>query len=118
MTKKGHAYTPEATVSYENYVRWCFNQAYPEVLPTDKPLRMDVMIDVPVPTSTSKVKRQKMLSGEILPTKKPDNSNIIKSVEDALNKVAYHDDKQIIRGSHDKQYNEREGVLVTITELL
>ena len=79
---------------------------------------MDVLIDVPVPISASKVKQHKMLSGEILPTKKPDNSNIIKSIEDALNKIAYHDDKQIIRGFHDKQYNEREGVRVTIYELI
>ncbi|WP_291401708.1 RusA family crossover junction endodeoxyribonuclease [Acidaminobacter sp.] len=114
VTKTGHAYTPKETVNYENYVKWCFSKEYPDHTPYEGALGMDIYIDVPVPMSASKKKRAAMLADEIRPTKKPDNSNIQKSVEDSLNKIAYLDDKQIVEGKHSKKYNEREGVLVVI----
>ena len=57
-----------------------------------------------------------MLSGEILPTKKPDIDNILKVVADALNGVAYLDDVQVIEVNADKTYSEEEGLLVTVRE--
>lgn len=117
VTKTGHAYTPKETVNYENYVKWCFTKEYPDHKPIEGPVRMDIYIDVPVPISTSKKRRAMMLRDEIRPTKKPDNSNIWKSIEDGLNKIAYLDDKQITEGEHSKKYNEREGVLVVVTAL-
>ena len=40
--------------------------------------------------------REFKLSGKMRPTMKPDNDNIAKSVLDALNGLAYVDDKQIV----------------------
>lgn len=42
------------------------------------------------------MKKTAMLSGELLPTKKPDIDNIVKAVLDALNEVAYRDDTQVV----------------------
>ena len=117
VTKTGHAYTPQETVNYENYVRWCFSKEYPDHKPIEGPVRMDIYIDVPVPMSTSKIKRAKMLLDDIRPMKKPDADNIYKSIADSINKIAYQDDKQIVEGEFSKRYNELEGVKVVITAL-
>lgn len=56
----------------------------------DKPLAMVVISHRQLPES-----KPKRITHES-DTCKPDASNILKSVEDALNKLAYHDDSQIV----------------------
>lgn len=67
-----------------------------------------------IPKSASKKKAYEMSSGKIVPTKKPDIDNIIKIVADALNGIAYYDDKQIISVYAKKAYSETPGVNVRI----
>lgn len=55
-----------------------------------------------------------MNMGKIFPTKKPDIDNVIKVIADALNGVAYDDDKQIIDVSARKVYSETPRVDVRI----
>lgn len=57
-----------------------------------------------------------MLQGKILPTKKPDCDNIAKIICDALNGVAYKDDKQIVQLLVSKVYSVEPFVLVTISD--
>jgi Holliday junction resolvase RusA-like endonuclease len=52
---------------------------------------------LPVPGSWPKSKKAKALAGIITPTVKPDADNLAKSVCDALNGVAWVDDKQVIK---------------------
>lgn len=50
--------------------------------------------------------------------KKPDVSNLIKAVEDALKGICYHDDSQIVKSVIQKEYNSlRPGVIITLSEL-
>ena len=61
-----------------------------------------------------------MVSGSILPTKKPDGDNVEKAVADALNKVAYLDDSQIIEAKWQKIYaadDEHIGLVVTVSDV-
>lgn len=60
---------------------------------------------------------QQMLSGELLPTKKPDIDNITKCVLDALNGIAYHDDSQIVRLTVEKFYAQQPRVEVDICDI-
>ena len=53
---------------------------------------------------------------EIRPMKKPDNDNIVKVVQDALNQIAYRDDVQIVDCQLRKFYSENPRVVVTIQE--
>ena len=48
--------------------------------------------------------------------KKPDIDNIVKVVADALNSVAYHDDKQILFVIAKKAYSAVEGLDITVEE--
>lgn len=82
-----------------------------------EPLRMELEIYQAIPKSTSKKKAQEMLEGKIYPTKKPDIDNILKSVCDSLNKVAYQDDTQIVEMSQIKRYAEKNYMKVRIIKL-
>ncbi len=77
---------------------------------------MRVIAYLPIPKSTSKVKRAKMLTGEIRPTVKPDFDNIGKLIADALNKVAYDDDKCIVDAQVRKFYSDHPRTVVILRE--
>ena len=86
-------YTPEKTVNYETlvqleYERQCKNHRFPDKTPLD--LRISAYYSIP--KSTSKKKKLLMLCHAIRPMKKPDNDNVVKIIQDALNLVAFHDD--------------------------
>lgn len=104
VTRYG-AYTPEKTVNYETLVKEMFAIKYPKHEIMEGPLRMEVLAYFPIPKSASKKKALQMAKGEIRPTKKPDTSNILKIIEDALNKIAYNDDSQIVESSIEKYYS-------------
>lgn len=107
--------TPDKTVLYENlikteYRRQCGDTMFPE----KEPISITVYAFFEIPKSVSKKKAAAMLSGEIRPTKKPDYDNIGKVVSDSLNKVAYHDDAQVVDGLVRKFYSETPGILVVL----
>lgn len=111
------SYTPEETVLYENLVKTCFYQSRAHPFDADEELKANIIAYYPIAKSTSKKKRQQMLAGLIRPTKKPDLDNVIKSILDALNKVAYHDDTQIVSLSVEKFYSDAPRVEVSISNL-
>ena len=120
FTGKTVVYTPEKTMAYEEAVKQAFKEAaYNERMLNSFPLKEAVYIRVlavfKVPIAT-KDKREQMLYGEILPTKKPDCDNIAKIICDALNGVAYDDDKQIVQLLVSKVYSVEPFVLVTISD--
>ena len=114
------AFTPAKTTNYENLVKLSFQQAYGDFrFLDDSELEMEIVAVFPIPKSTSKKKRALMESGEIAPAKKPDCDNIVKSICDALNLVAYKDDSQITDLQIVKRYESEDweiGAYVTIRE--
>lgn len=115
-TEKVHSYTPEKTQSYEDLIRWAYKEAGGEYM-GEKALRIDIAAYFPIPQSFSKKKRSDAFIGILKPTKKPDCDNIIKVVLDALNGVAYHDDKQVTGVSCIKFYEEEGCLDIHIQEL-
>lgn len=111
------SYTPEGTVLYENLVKTYFYQTEAHPFDADEELKANIIAYYPIAKSTSKKKRQQMLAGLIRPTKKPDLDNVIKSILDALNKVAYHDDTQIVSLSVEKFYSDSPRVEVAISSI-
>ena len=67
-------------------------------------LSVRIEAGMPVPASWSQKKRQAALSGDLSPTGKPDFDNIAKIVGDALNKIVWKDDSQIIVCAFRKFY--------------
>ena len=78
VTRSGHTYTPKRTKDYESTVAWAAKLAMKGMDPTDKPVRVDLMI----------YPKNKRLA---------DIDNIFKAVGDAMNGIVYVDDKQIYK---------------------
>lgn len=108
------AYTPDKTRQYEDNVATIYRLRKGQHFGAE-PVTLKVDAYFSVPKSASKKARASMLSGETPCMKKPDADNIIKCIADALNGVAYDDDKQITRVLFSKQYSESPRVEITVT---
>lgn len=116
-TRTGSAYTPRETKLYEESVLYYFLLKYPHPKKLDGALRLSIDAYFEPPKSTSKSIREQMYAGNIRHIKKPDADNIVKSICDALNKVAYVDDGQIACVSCRKLYSNVARCEVTISEM-
>ena len=110
-------YTPKKTQEYEEYVKMCWLAKYGSIKPSEQSLEVDIVFYLPIPKSVNKKKRAEMLDGKIKHTKKPDIDNLIKSVLDALNGIAYSDDSKIIKVAAEKQYSEKSRTEIQISEV-
>lgn len=115
-TRKGRfitVYTPRETKLYEAKVLRAYQKIY-----KNKQLDGDLTVNIDgkfsVPKSVSKSKAEKMLTGEIPHTKKPDCDNMAKVCLDALNGKAYPDDAIINRLNVSKEYSDTAKVRITI----
>ena len=106
-------YTPKETVNYENWVKLCYKNFGGEHFGS-VPLKVQITAKFPIPKSFSKKKHEQAVDGELRPTIKPDCDNIAKIICDALNGIAYDDDKQIIELVVIKNYAEKPSVVVRI----
>ena len=114
LGRSGHAFTPHETANYENLVKLCFREEYPDHRPLDPnvSVKVDIIARYQIPKSASKKKKNDMLMEFVVPTKKPDCDNIAKIVCDALNGIVYHDDSQICELTVKKRYSEKPRVAV------
>ena len=114
-TKNGYTYTPKEQIQYENLVKVSFQEAYPEWVPTDKEVvHVDMTAYFTMPKSFSAKKRELAEMELLNPTKKPDVDNIVKSILDSLNNIAYLDDKQVTSCYIEKRYSDKPRVDVEI----
>ena len=90
------SFTPKKTVTYERFIQWLFKSKYRRIKPLEGAVKIELLIHKSVNKYDSKSTKELKLSGKIRPTVKPDASNVLKIVEDALNGLAYIDDKQIV----------------------
>ena len=111
------AYAPAKSRDYKQYVRLVAAQDTPAV-PVTGAVVLSLKIYRAMPKSMSKAKREAALAGQLRPTTKPDVSNVLKGVEDALKGLWYADDSQIVGyGEIGKWYAESPRIEVTMTEV-
>ena len=113
----GRMYTPAKTARYEERIALAAADAMQGQPPTEEAVGMIIRVGVPVPGSASRKQKEQMLSGHIVPSKKPDLDNYIKSVQDGINQIAYKDDKQVLALYASKTYSDKPGVDVTVFSL-
>ena len=111
-------YTPDKTRNYEALLKEAAIEAMGSSEPLETPVSLYLYIRVPIPKSFSKKKVQDCLNGSEQPIKKPDSSNVLKSVEDAMNGVVYKDDCQIINHHMTRVYSTLSGVDICVKEYL
>jgi Holliday junction resolvase RusA-like endonuclease len=109
----GRAYTDAKTVSAENWVKACAVEQVGQPC-LEGPLTLSMSITVAIPPSWSKRKQAEALAGLVRPTGKPDLDNTAKLVCDALNKLVWQDDSQIVGMSMSKQYGTEPGAMLEV----
>ena len=109
-------YTPKNTVDFENTIALAYQSACRDNMRgRNVPIKLTATFYMPIPKSASKKLKASMAG--MWHTKKPDTSNITKSVEDALNRLAYDDDSQIAWLDCKKVYGEPPRLELEFTEL-
>lgn len=113
FTRTGHCWTPDKTVAYERDIKMAYWSTYGHrKYGEDKALAVEIILYYPRPKRMTKVKRLLAQKGVLRPTVKPDVDNVIKAILDALNGVAFEDDRQIVQVECEKWYDiteENEG---------
>lgn len=112
----GGVYTPAKTKAYENFIKGCYIEQCGDVSFGDKSIKMSVRAYVPPLSKFNKAQKAAALRGELRPTAKPDADNILKALLDALNELAYDDDRYIYKIDVERIYSENPRTEVVITD--
>jgi Holliday junction resolvase RusA-like endonuclease len=110
-------FTDERTKTAENWIRACAVDQAKITAPLDGPIGLQMQITVEIPGSWSKKKQAAALRGDVRPTGKPDLDNSLKLVADALNKVLWRDDAQIVLCGMTKAYGHVPGTVLIVTPI-
>lgn len=108
------AYTPAATVSYENLVKMAATLAMCGAAPTAGPVALSVSLRMQIPASWSNKRRALAAAGSIAATKKPDADNVLKGIKDGCNGIIWCDDAQVVRIVLEKRYSQKPGAMVEV----
>ena len=109
----GHTYTPKATKDYENKVLDAFVNAEND-LDFNGPIEAFITVYVKMPTSWSRKRRAESMGKPPFNIKTPDLDNAAKSILDALNGLAYKDDKQVVSLDISRKWGSYEFVEVRL----
>ena len=114
-TVNGHAraFTPSKTRNYEALLRLEAGRVMDGRTPFEGPLAVRVVAYLPIPQSLSKAKRADAIGRRLLPTKRPDLDNYVKTI-DGLNEIVWRDDSQIVELTARKVYSETPRLVVTV----
>jgi len=114
VCRTGHTFTPAKTVNYEALVKQTFAIKYPNFVPMSGPVRM--MLSIYIMPSKETQRKIRTSVGRIYPIVKPDIDNVFKICTDALNGMAYVDDKQIVSVYAEKKHSLRPCVEIIMAE--
>jgi len=112
----GKAYTPEKTARYEERLAWIAQSAMVGKTLFDGPLTVTVTAFMSIPESKPAKWKTAALAGATRPTKKPDLDNFAKCL-DALNKVVWVDDSQIVNLHVEKHWSDQPRIEITVDNL-
>lgn len=107
FSKYSGAYKSKKDIEYENLIKECFLKVAKDFEPSKRPVSIHIEANYKLTKSTPKyvVDEVTYSDYDYVPQSKPDIDNIAKSVLDALNGVAYIDDKQVYSLTCDKFFD-------------
>ena len=106
--KRGHHYTPARTVNFELTVKCEFRAQHPfhEILTGPVGMSVDIQFQ-----------RPKTVAKGFWHTGPGDIDNIVKAIKDALNRVAWKDDRQVAYLHAEKHWGDSDRIIVSIWPL-
>lgn len=107
-------YTDAETAAYEHALARCGRVAMGAAAPFPGPLTCFAEAFMPIPESWSNKKKAAAAAGDVFHVSKPDGDNIAKCVGDALNKIAWVDDSQIVMWQVLKTYSDFPRLRVSV----
>lgn len=111
-------YTPQKTADYESLVAYSCREKRGLKSPFKGPLVLSMIAFMPIPKSWSKKQQERARIGQLMHIKRPDLDNLIKSIKDGLNGVAWEDDSQVVGVHAHKVYADKPRVEVGVFKLL
>ena len=112
VTKNGTYNDPKYT-KHKQIIGLFAKKIFKTPHPKDTPIMMNIDFYFEIPKSWNRAKRENAKWH----TSRPDKDNLEKSVKDALNGIAYHDDSQVCDGRVRKMYSDRVGIEIEIIPL-
>ncbi|GAB1809805.1 RusA family crossover junction endodeoxyribonuclease [Priestia megaterium] len=109
-------YDPQKSKDFKQYVKLVASEYKPNQL-LSGPLELNVKVFKPILKSFSKKKKLEAEQGILRPVSKPDVDNYVKGIKDALNKVIWNDDSQIVDLHVSKFYSETPRIEVAVQML-
>lgn len=113
VTRSG-AYTPKRTRDYEKLIRAAWIDKQLKRWVKDGVYRLRVFAMYEAPRSWPKRKQEMAIGGRLPMVNVPDWDNVGKIVSDALNGLAWEDDKQVVDARVLKEYGLRPALVVEI----
>lgn len=110
--------TTKKTESYESLIGILAKQQMKGREPFLCPIRVDITLFYPISKSWPATKKLDAQLGKIGATVKPDIDNCVKAIYDALNKVVWNDDAQVVDEHVCKLFSDEPRVDVRITPLI
>lgn len=114
------SYQPAKVINYANWVKQSFMTAFPDHRPDvfkGSMLAIKIIAYFEIPKSKSIKFQNAARNGYLRPTVKPDTDNIAKNIKDALNKLAFPDDSQIVLEVIEKRYSDNARAEIFIKDL-
>lgn len=109
FSRSGHCWTPDRTVAYERDIRLAYWETCGrKCFGADKALSVEIVLYYVRPKRMTKRNRIMAQRGVLRPIVKPDVDNVTKSILDALNGIAFSDDRQIVQVTCEKWYDITE----------
>jgi Holliday junction resolvase RusA-like endonuclease len=105
------------TVNYQATIRVLSQHAMAGRPPFTGPVELTLRIYVAVPQSMPKYRRALALTGTLRPTTRPDITNVLKAVEDALSGIVFRDDAQVAITRAAKIYAEHPRLVIEVSEI-
>lgn len=113
-----HHYPDPETEAYEKVLAEVAALHMRGKQPTERPVSLLVHAFREVPASWSPRERAAALAGAVVPTSRPDGDNYLKCAQDALNKIVYADDSQVIDARVIKRYDATPALRIEIREFV
>ena len=116
VRKTGVAITPPQTRSYESLLRDAARHELKDSKPWTGMVVAVITARYKIPKSWTK-KDKELAERQLIPPKKPDIDNVVKIVLDALNRVAYEDDTQVVTCLAHKEWADSDSLHVVMGEM-